>query len=299
MGSLMQSRPVLAIRAIVSDWGKLNLGDGAAALTYYAVLSIFPGLIVFLSLIGLAGDESTADSIIRVIQDLAPGSASETFEGATRSIVSGDNAGFALVFGLIAALYSASGYIGAFTRRANVVYDVEETRPFWRNLPRQFLLALALMVLLAFALLALVLTGPLLQSISDEAGIGDGVVNLFKIIKWPLLAVVVIFMFALLQYLGPNVDHDRFRTLLPGSFLAMGIWLLASDGFSLYVSNFGKYASTYGSLAGVIVFLIWLWLSNLAVLLGTTFNAKLEDERLSDPPPAERPKEHGKELAGE
>ena len=299
MASLLQSRPVLAIRGIASDWGKLNLGDGAAALTYFAILSIFPGLIVFLSIIGLIGDEGTADSILRIINDLAPGSAADTFEGATRSIVTGDDAGVALVFGLVAALYSASGYIGAFSRTANRVYGIEETRPFWRNLPRQFVLALVLMVLLAFAMLALVLTGPLLQSISDEAGIGDGVVDAFKIIKWPLLAVVVIFMFALLQYVGPNVDHDRFRTLLPGSFLALGIWLIASLGFSFYVSNFGKYASTYGSLAGVIIFLVWLWLSNLAVLLGTAFNAKLEEERLSDPASPTRPMEHGKELAGE
>lgn len=279
MSALPHSRPVAAIKRLVADYGRLKLGDAAAALTYYAVLSIFPGMIVLLALIGIFGDEDTGDSLLRIIGDLAPGSAADTFEGATRKLVTGGGAGFALLAGLAAALYSASGYIGAFTRAANSIYEVEETRPFWRNIPRQLALALGLMVMLSLTVLALILTGPLLQSIGAEAGVGDGALTVFKIVKWPVLGMVVVFMFALLQYTAPNVDHRRFRDLLPGSFLAMALWLAVSAGFSVYVSNFGSYAGTYGSLAGVIVFLIWIWLSNLALLVGATFNVELTRTR--------------------
>ena len=269
----LDSRPVAAVKSLIDEYGRLKLGDAAAALTYYAVLSIFPAMIVLLALIGIFGDEDTADSLLRIIQDLAPGSAADTFEDATRRLVTGGGAELALLAGLVVALYSASGYIGAFTRAANSIYEVEETRPFWRNIPRQLGLALGLMVMLSITMLALVLTGPLLQTIGAEIGTGDQALSVFKIVKWPVLGVVVVLMFAALQYAAPNVEHPRFRDLLPGSLLAMLLWLSVSAAFSAYVSNFGSYASTYGSLAGVIVFLIWLWLSNLALLVGAAFNA--------------------------
>jgi membrane protein len=294
---MRESRPVRAVKGVAGAYGRLSLGDHAAALTYYAVLAVFPGMIVLVALLGLLGDQGTVDGLLRIIENLAPGSAADTFEGAAESAIEGGGAGIALVIGIGLALYSASGYIGAFNRAANAIYEVEETRPFWRTLPRQVALTLFLLVVLAIALLALLLTGPLAEAIGDEVGLGDTALTIWSIAKWPVLAGAIIVLFGVLLHEGPNVDHDGLRSLLPGSALAMVVWLAASAGFSLYVANFGSYSNTYGSIAGVIVFLIWLWLSNLALLIGATFNVEYartgsmvtEAEAMTGSEPAERP----------
>jgi len=288
---------VRAARGLAGAYGRLSLGDHAAALTYYAVLAVFPGMIVLVALLGLFGDQGTVDGLLRIIEDLAPGSAADTFEGAADSAIEGGGAGIALLIGAGLALYSASGYIGAFNRAANRIYEVDETRPFWRTLPRQVALTLFLLLVLAIALLALLLTGPLAEAIAGEIGLGDTALTVWSIVKWPILAVVIVVLFAVLLHEGPNVDHDGFRALIPGSALAMVVWLLASAGFSLYVANFSSYSNTYGSIAGVIVFLIWLWLSNLALLIGAAYNVELlragsmvtEAEAMTGDEPAERP----------
>lgn len=293
-----ESQPIRAARATVGSFGRLQLTDHAAALTYYAMLSVFPALIVFFALLGIFGDEGTADSILNVINELAPGSAAETFESATRDLVVADKgASLALAAGLAGALYAASGYIGAFSRAANDIFEATESRPFWRTVPRRVVITLFLMTMLGLAVLALVLTGPLAEAVGDEIGVGDTAQSAFGVAKWPFLAAVVSLLFAVLQHEGPNVEHRSFLALLPGSFLAMVIWLAASAGFSVYVANFGSYASTYGSIAGVVVFLIWLWLSNLALLIGATFNAELararelvtEGEAMTCDEPGQRP----------
>ncbi|MEJ7875936.1 MAG: YihY/virulence factor BrkB family protein [Solirubrobacterales bacterium] len=290
-------RPLNALKRVLGAYGRLKLSDHAAALTYFGILSVFPGMIVMVSLLGLLGDRGTIDSILQIIRDLAPGEAADTFEGAIEGAVNGEGAGLALVIGILVALYSASGYIGAFTRAANDIYEVRETRPFWKTLPRQFALTVVLMVGLAAILFTLVLTGPLAESIGNVIGVGDTALLAFSIAKWPTLAAVVSFLFALLLYEGPNVEHAGFRSLLPGAFLATALWLVASAGFALYVSNFGSYSNTYGSIAGVIVFLVWIWLSNLVLLIGATFNVELsrsgtlvtEAESMSGDEPAQRP----------
>ena len=286
-----------AARGLAGAYGRLSLGDHAAALTYYAVLAVFPGMIVLVALLGVFGDEGTVDGLLRIIEELAPGSAADTFEGAAQTAIEGGGAGIALLIGTALALYSASGYIGAFNRTANSIYEVEETRPFWRKLPGQVALTLFLLVVLAIVLLALLLTGPLAEAIGHEIGLGDTALTVWSIARWPILAGVVVVLFAVLIHEGPNVDHDGFRALIPGSALAMLIWLVASAGFSFYVANFGSYSNTYGSIAGVIVFLIWLWLSNLALLIGATFNVEYartgslvtEAEAMTGDEPAERP----------
>ncbi len=291
-------KPVDALKALAGAYGRLKLSDHAAALTYFAILSLFPGLIVFVSILGLAGDQGTVDGLQRIIQDLAPGDAANTFEGAIDQAVNGGGAGLALLLGVATALYSASGYIGAFGRAANDIYEVEETRPFWKALPRQIGLTLFLMLGLAVVLIVLVLSGPLAEAIGNEVGVGGTTLTIFQIVKWPLLAGLVSLLFAVLIHEGPNVDHDGFRRLLPGAFLAMVLWLVASAGFAAYVANFGSYANTYGSIAGVIVFLVWIWISNLVLLIGTTFNVELtrsgtlvsEGESMTGDEPAERPR---------
>lgn len=273
--TLAGSKVGTAFRGVISNYGERQTGDKAASLTYFAILSVFPGLIVIAGLLGVLGNQGTIDGLLRIIKELAPGSASSTFEGPAENLVDGGGAGIALVIGIAVALYSASGYVGAFIRASNAMYEVEETRGFKEMLPRQVLLTLFLLASLSVALLALLLTGPLAKAIFDEVGIGDTALTIWSLLKWPVLFVIVSSLFAVLLHRGPNVDDLHFRSLLPGAFLATSVWILASAGFAAYVANFGKYASTYGSLAGVIVFLLWLWISNLALLLGTSFNVEL------------------------
>ena len=289
-------KPLQALKGVAGAYGRLKISDHAAALTYYSILAVFPGMIVMVSLLGIFGDQGTIDSMLQIIQDLAPGEAASTFEGAIKGAVNSDKAGVAFVIGVALALYSASGYIGAFGRATNDIYEVAETRPFWKTLPRQVALTAFLMLGLAGALLALVLTGPLAESIGEEIGIGDTGLTIFSIVKWPALAGVVAILFAILLHEGPNVDRP-YRELVPGAFLATVLWLIASSAFAFYVANFGSYASTYGSIAGVIIFLVWVWLSNLVLLIGAVFNVELsrsgtlitETESMAGDEPAQRP----------
>jgi membrane protein len=294
--SFQSRKPLTALKGVIGAYGRLKISDHAAALTYFSILAVFPGMIVFVSLLGIFGDQSTVDSLLAIIDDLAPGEAATTFEGAIEGAVNSERAGTALIIGIALALYSASGYIGAFSRATNDIYEVRETRPFWKTLPRQVGLTAVLMLALAVVLLGLVLTGPLAESIGEEIGVGDTFLTVFSIVKWPVLAAVVSILFAILLHEGPNVD-PTYRDLLPGAFLAPLLWLAASSVFALYVANFGSYASTYGSIAGIIIFLVWMWISNLALLLGATFNVELsrsgtlitEAESMAGDEPAQRP----------
>lgn len=266
-----------SLRDAVAAFRKANLSDEAAALTYYSVLAIFPGLIVLVSLLGVLGDSGTVDSLLRIVDQLGPQSAVDAVEEPVNDVVeSSATAGVALVLGLAAGLFSASGYVGAFIRASNEIYGVSEDRPFWKLRPVQVLITLAITGILAVVLIALVLTGPLADAIGNELGIGDTALTAFEIAKWPVLLLMVVGVIGLLYRFSPDTRHVGIRWILPGSALATGVWLVASAGFSVYVANFASYGDTYGSLAGVIVFLIWLWISNLAVILGAQFAYELE-----------------------
>ena len=258
-----------------------NLTDWAAALTYYSVLAIFPGLIVFVAIVSLVGQHpQTTNALLDIVRDIGPASAVDTFRGPIESVVkSNSGAGALLGVGLLFAIWSASGYIGAFMRAMNVIYEVEEGRPFWKRRPLQIVITIAMVLLLALVAVSIVVTGPLAKAIGDEVGLGDTAVTIWNIAKWPVIVVVVMGMFTVLYYFAPNVRQPRLRWVTPGGVLAVVLWLLASAGFALYVANFGSYDKTYGSLGGVIVFLIWLWLSNLALLFGAEFDAELERSR--------------------
>jgi membrane protein len=263
------------VRAFRED----NLTDWAAALTYYAVLSIFPALIVLVSILGLAGDSAT-QSVLDNLNQLGPGPATDIVSGAIREIGSSQGAaGVALIVGLAAALWSASGYIGAFSRACNVIYEVEEGRPFWKLRPLQLAMSLLLILLVAVSAIAVVVTGPLAEQVGELFGLEGTAVTVWDLAKWPVIVLVVITMLGVLYYGAPNVCHPGFRWITPGGLVGVSLWILASAGFALYVANFGSYNKTYGSLAGVIVFLVWLWISNLAVLLGAELNAELERAR--------------------
>ncbi len=269
--------PVL--KRTVREFKEDNLTDWAAALTYYAVLAIFPALIVLVSILGLVG-ESATQPLLDELGKVAPGPAQEIFTNAIENLQgSQGTAGVVFVIGLLAALWSASGYVAAFMRASNAIYDIEEGRPIWKTLPVRVGLTLVLMLLLALSALAVVLTGGLAEAIGDVIGLGDTAVTVWDIAKWPVLLLVVSFMFALLYWAAPNVKQPGFRWISPGGVLAVVGWLIASAAFAFYVSSFGSYNKTYGALAGVVVFLVWLWLSNVMILLGAEFNAELERER--------------------
>jgi len=269
--------PVL--KRTVREFKEDNLTDWAAALTYYAVLAIFPALIVLVSILGLVG-ESATQPLLDELAGVAPGPAKEIFTNAIENLQGSQGAaGIAFVVGLLAALWSASGYVAAFMRASNSIYDIEEGRPIWKTLPVRVGLTLVLMLLLALSALAVVLTGGLAKALGDVIGLGDTAVEVWDIAKWPVLLLVVSFMFALLYWAAPNVKHPGFRWISPGGVLAVVGWLIASAAFAFYVSSFGSYNKTYGALAGVVVFLVWLWISNIMILLGAEFNAELERER--------------------
>jgi membrane protein len=267
-----------AVKRTVREFRTDNLTDWAAALTYYAMLSIFPGLLVLLSLIGLAG-KSTTDELIANLGQAAPGSVRQVIIAAVDNLQNDrGTAGIAAVVALAVALWSASGYIAAFMRASNAIYDVPEGRPVWKTLPIRIGLTLLVTALLAITALAVVLTGTLARRAGDLVGAGSTATTVWDIAKWPVLVLIVSFIFALLYWASPNAKQG-FRWVSPGGILAVLLWLTASAAFAVYVANFGSYNKTYGSLASVIVFLVWLWISNVALLVGAELNAELQRSR--------------------
>jgi membrane protein len=262
-----------------SEFREDNLTDWAAALTYYAVLAIFPALIVLVSVLGLIG-KSVTQPLIDNLGTVAPGPAKDIFTSAIENIEGSQGAaGVFFVIGLAAAIWSASGYIAAFMRASNAIYDIEEGRPIWKTLPLRVGLTVLLMVLTAVSAIGVTLSGGLAREVGGLIGVGDTAVDVWNIAKWPVLLLFVSFLFAVLYWAAPNVKQPGFRWITPGGVLAVIGWVIASLAFAFYVSNFGSYNKTYGALAGPIVFLVWLWISNVMILLGAEFNAELERGR--------------------
>lgn len=269
------------LKRTAREYSEDNMSDWAAALTYYGLLSLFPALIALVAILGLFGDpQTTTRSLTDIVTRLGPSSAADTFEGPIRSITSNRGAAGVLFFaGLGAAIWSASGYIGAFTRAANIVYETPEGRPFWKLRPLQLLVTLAMVVLLALVALALVMTGPVVDTVADSIGIGSTAVTVWEIAKWPVLLAVVVLMFAVLYHVSPNVKLPGFKWVTPGALLAIVVWLIASALFAFYVANFGSYDKTYGTLGGIVVLLVWFWITNVALLLGMELNSERERSR--------------------
>jgi membrane protein len=258
-----------------------NLTDWAAALTYYAVLALFPALLVLVALLGLVGQyPQTTNSLLDIVGKLGPSSAVDTFRKPIEGVVqSKGGAGALLGFGLLGALWSASGYIGAFMRASNAIYEVEEGRPFWIKRPVQLAVTIVMIALLAVSAVAVVITGGLATQVGNVVGAGKTAVTVWDIAKWPVLVLVVALVFSILYWAAPNVRQPGFRWLTPGGIVAVLVWIVASAAFAFYVANFSSYNKTYGTLGGVVAFLVWLWISNLAVLFGAELNAELERGR--------------------
>ncbi len=262
------------------EFTKDQCTDLAAALTYYAVLALFPALIALVSLLGVVGQgQSTVDSLLAIVDQVGPASAVDTLRPTIEGLVTSQGAGLGLVLGLLGALFSASGYVGAFGRAMNRIYETGEGRPIWKLRPIMLLVTLISVVLIAIAAVSLVVTGPLAKAIGDQIGLGSTAVLVWDIAKWPFVLAVVVLVVALLYYATPNVKQPKFRWISVGAVLAIVVWILASVALAVYVSMFGSYDKTYGSLAGVIVFLLWLWITNLALLVGAELDAELERGR--------------------
>jgi membrane protein len=277
-GAARDSSLWATLKRTATEFMEDNLTDWAAALTYYALLSLFPALIALVSLLGLFGDPTaTTKSLTEIITTIGPESSAETFSGPIESITeSRGTAGVAFVAGLAVALWSASGYVGAFMRASNIIYETPEGRPFWKLRPLQLAVTLAMIVMLVFLAVGLVMTGPIVDAVASPIGLSDTAVTVWSIAKWPVMAAVFLLMVALLYYASPNVKLRAFKWVTVGSLVAIVIWVIASALFAFYVSNFGSYDKTYGTLGGLIALLVWFWISNLAILFGHQLNAERE-----------------------
>ena len=279
-GDLKKTSWGYVFKRTLREFSKDQCTDLAAALTYYAVLALFPAIIAVLSLLGLVGQgPKIVDTLLQVMSDSGLASAAKTLGPTLEQLTNTPGAGLALVVGLLTALWSASGYVGSFGRAMNRIHEVEEGRPVWKLRPVMLLVTLITVILVAFVLLALIVSGPVAQSLGDVVGLGSTAVLVWNIAKWPVILVVVVLIVALLYYATPNVKQPKFRWLSVGALLAIVVWVIASAAFGFYVSSFSSYNKTYGSLAGVIVFLLWLWLTNLALLFGAELDAELERGR--------------------
>lgn len=267
-------------RKTFGEFMKDEATDLAAALTYYAVLSVFPAAIALLSLVGLAGQgEQTVQTLLDILSNLGAESVAITLEPTLMSLAEAPGAGFALISGLAVALWSASGYVNSFGRAMNRIYEIREGRPVWKLRPIMLLVTLVMLLLAALVAMALVLTGPAARAVGEALGLGSTVLTVWNIAKWPVVLFMVVLIVAILYWATPNVQQPKFRWISLGAFLAIITWILASAAFGFYVSNFGSYNKTYGSLAGVIVFLLWLWITNLALLFGAELDAEIERTR--------------------
>ncbi|MCW2866890.1 MAG: ribonuclease [Marmoricola sp.] len=254
--------------------------DLAAALTYYSVLALFPAIIALVSTVGVFGQGTQSVSAVKkILKPLVSPEVLKPLNSFLDSVATSQGAGVGLVIGILAALWSASGYVGAFSRATNRIYEIEEGRPFWKLRPVMLLLTLVAVVLVAVALLMLVLSGPVLDSVGNALGVGGAAVTIFSIAKWPILLAIVVIVVGLLYYVTPNVQQPKFRWISVGAGAAIGIWIVASLLFGLYLATFANYSKTYGPIAGVVVGLLFLWITNLALLFGAELDAELERGR--------------------
>ncbi|MFI6067757.1 YihY/virulence factor BrkB family protein [Micromonospora sp. NPDC051227] len=272
---------VRSVQGFVND----NCSDWAAALTYYGVLALFPSAIVVVALVGLVSDgERTLDTVADLANQVGAGSVLTNDEGGVVGVIrtvvlDQSNPKLLLSFGLLGALWSASGFIGAFTRASNAVYGVTEGRPVWKLRPLQIGLAAISLVLLAVVAFALIVSGPVTDAVGDLINAGGLARTVWSVAKWPVLAMIMMALLSLLFWIAPNVRQPRFRWLTPGGAVALISWAAASFGFGLYVANFASYNTTYGSLGAAIAFLVWLYLSNSALMLGVQINAEVQRGR--------------------
>ena len=279
-GELAKPTWKYALRKTVREFSADQCTDIAAALTYYAVLSLFPALIALISLLGVVGQgRRSTDTILSLVNQVAPGGTADVLREPLEQFSSSPAAGLALVFGIVLAIWSASGYVGGFSRAMNRIYEIDEGRPFWKLRPVQLAVTLVSILLILVMVIILIVSGPVTEMVGNALGLGETVQIVWSIVKWPILAATAVLIIGILYYATPNAKQPKFRWISMGALLALITLLIASVLFGLYVTNFSSYDRTYGSLAGIVVFLLWLWIANLALLFGAEFDAELERSR--------------------
>lgn len=270
---------VAVLKRARGEFKRDNLTDLAASLTYYGVLSLAPALVVLVSALGLLGRDATAE-VVDQVQAVAPGSSADFVRTlVTQAQSNRTGAGLGAVLGLLVALWSASGYVSAFMRASNVIYDIPEGRPIWKTIPIRIGVTVLAVVVMVVSAVIVVVSGPVAQQVGGLVGAGDTTLLVWSVLKWPVLLVLVSVLFAVLFWASPNAKQGGVRWVSPGGVIAVLLWLVVSAVFAVYVANFSSYDKTYGSLAGVVVFLVWLWLTNIAILLGAEVNAELDRSR--------------------
>lgn len=267
------------------NFARHNASDLAAGLTYYAVFAIFPAALALLSLLAVIGNpDDTIATVLDILRPLMSADRLNDVEPVLTKLSHSSGAGWTLAAGTAGALYSSSAYVAAFSRAMNQVREVEETRPFWKLRPFILLITLIAVVLNAVALVIITVSGPIAESVGDKLGVESSALDIWEIAKWPGLALVIVCVVALLFHATPNVKSGRIRLLSPGAFLSLLIWAVLSTGFAFYIANFSSYNKTYGSVAGVIIALLWLWLTNIALLFGAELDAA-RDAKIAAAPP--------------
>jgi membrane protein len=268
-----------ALRRTGKQFSADSLTDWAAALTYYGILSIFPGLLVIVSILGLIGGNGTK-TVRDAAHQLAPnGQLRQLVDTILNQAQGTGKAGLAAIIGIVLAFWSASGYVAAFMRASNAVYDVPEGRPIWKTLPIRAGVTAVVGVMLVVSAAIVVVTGDLAKVIGDKVGLGSAAVTTWDIAKWPVLVILISLAFAILYWASPNAKTGGFRWVSPGGLCAVILWVIASVAFAIYLAHFANYNKTYGTLGGVIAFLVWMWISNIAILLGAELDAELERGR--------------------
>ena len=268
-----------AVKRTFKQFSEDNISDWSAALTYYGLLSIFPGLLVLVSLLGMLSNNGQ-QTVQSTVKEVAP---SQQLQSLVQTVLSQvqdpGKAGIAALIGIAVAFWSASGYIAAFMRASNAIYDVPEGRPIWKTLPIRLGVTAIIGIMLVISAAIVVFTGDLAQVVGEKIGMGGVAVTVWSIAKWPVLIILVSLMFAILYWASPNAKTGGFRWVSPGGIFAVVLWILASAAFAIYLGNFANYNKTYGTLGGVIAFLVWLWISNIAILLGAELDAELQRGR--------------------
>lgn len=272
------------LRTTLREFSEDGLTDLAAALTYFAVLSVFPALIALVSigsLFGIGGDTITGLLSELADQGVLPASAIETLTPILATVLQAPAPGLGLLIGVGTALWAASNYVKGFGRAMNKIYEVPEGRPGWKLALQGLALTAVMLVLLTLALVLVASSGEVVTAIGDLVGMGTGFAGVWNVVRWLLLAVVIVVLVALLYWGTPNVRQPRFRWISVGAVVAILLAAVASAGFALYLTTLGNasYAKTYGTFASVIVFLFWLWIMNTVLLLGGELDAELERAR--------------------
>jgi membrane protein len=302
--------PSSPIKLGASAWGRVlvrtakefqtdKLTVWAAALTYYGVLSLFPGILILTAVVGLI-DDRLVGQLLRDVAPIVPGPVQEILTAALENVqASPRKAGIAAILGAAVALWSASGYIDGFMQASNAIYDVSEGRPLWKRLPIRLGLTATTGTLLVLSILIVVLSGRLAEALGRALGVSNALVGAWSVAKWPVLVVLIALLFAILYWASPNARQGGFHWITPGGVVAVLLWIIVSAGFGFYAANFASYSATYGTLGGVVVFLIWLWLSNLALLFGAELDAELERQRAIEAghPPDEEPYLQPRDMA--